>query len=239
MAKKRKVNAPVREKQKQQKEDADRRRLHELQNKAAADDRARKDRAAAIAKGLEDPGAPREPRPGYVETAKPMPKFASFGLTIAVLLGIAAVGFGIYFAFNHFQPEEDPKPWASYKDRIEVTANASGAPSRKYVYRDREVKHWVNGAGNSKVSSAEFEKIVSLSVRWLTAEDATTVVLAAASGHPEWKSKITPHAQKLMESTTSGDPDSRALRNKLKALAESEMPAETPVEAPVEPEPDS
>ena len=220
MAKKRKVNAPVREKKRQQQEEAERRRLRDLQRKAGAAEQERKERAAAIAQGLEEPGARPAPGPTFSGPAQPMPKVASFAITIGVFLLIAAVIVGAIFAFKAFQPKEDPTPWKSYQERIEVTATPSG-PEKKYQYRERELKNWIAGVKNKEVRQSEFENIVSIAARWLTLEDATKVVLAAAGAHPEWKSSVAPHAAKLMDLTKPADPASRELRNQLKAIAES------------------
>lgn len=144
-----------------------------------------------------------------------------FAVTIGVLAGISLAIVVSIAVFKKVKGVEDTSPWASYRDRIEVTPTPAG-PEKKYNYRENEVKHWVAGVKNKRVRQSDFEEIISIAARWLTIEDATEVILAAAEAHPEWNASVAPHAAKLMEATQPSDPASRELRNKLKAIAESE-----------------
>lgn len=168
--------------------------------------------------------APPPPGTNAIQFAKVVGLVAILGL---VTLCIIAIVMGS-------RPSGPLQPWADYQDRVLVTPTPTET-IREYKYNEREVPHWIAGVKNKEITQADFERITALASRWLAAEDATQVILAAGAAHPKWVSSLKPHAEKLIGSTNDADPDSRDIKVRLRAMinqAEPPPPAPAPVTEP-------
>ncbi|MEM7012968.1 MAG: hypothetical protein AAF585_15955 [Verrucomicrobiota bacterium] len=155
MSKKRKVNAPVREKKKQEAE-AKRKRVAKKQGSAAADYKPQSNAGLA---------AEKERKAVMRQNLK----------LLGIILGIVLVCVvGLVFGLKHLTKERPvPTPWADYQDRVKVTPSPSGT-IREYAYNEREVPAWIDGVKNKNISQADFDRITALAARWLAADDAST-----------------------------------------------------------------
>lgn len=220
MAKKRKVNAPVREQQRQK----------AIEKRTRIEKNYKPQTAAAAASA----------RPA---SSGNLWRFLAVMGVIVVVAG--GGGTGLYY-FNKSRTE--PTPWTNYEDRLKITPTVSGEPLREYRYPDREVKFWVRGAKDPKLPAAEFERLVSLATKWLTLEDATSVLEAAAAAHSDRGAQLVTHAQTLTNGINSANPESRDCKVRLNAIIEkfaepapepTPEPTLEPAETPAEPAPDA
>ena len=148
MSKKRKVNAPVREKKRQEKE-AKQKRVAKKAGAVAADYKPLS--GAALAAEQERKAIMRK-------------NLKLLGIILAIV--VVCVTLLVVLLKQMTKERPAPTPWADYQDRVEVTPSPTGTVN-KYIYNEREVPHWITGVKNKDITQADFERITALAARWL------------------------------------------------------------------------